>query len=745
MALNFGFNDISIKAKLAVALAIPTVALALMIGKTAFEGYYKVGQLRVVESDAALMVKAGSLIHELQRERGLSQLYLSEKGEARAAELLRTQRGATDKRLVDFRAAVDAVDAAKIGDGPFEALQLARHQIEAAIAKRAEIGDMKLQPLEIMKAYDAGLNAMIAAEQKIRHEREQVDAKVADVARAYVNLVDAKEKTGEVRAIGVIGFGAGRFAPEVLQAFAARSAEAARLLAYVQEIASPAGRELLQRKFANRDVAAADDTVAHVLQAGPGAPATMSGEEWFRLATTKANLLKEVEDAYAAELEKVAAERADAIMQLVAMELAFAAFLVLAVAALGVVVYRGMTKSVNELLETVRNISAGRYDVRARIFGADELGMLSLTLNEMLDDRVQALAKAQQENETLNNSVVDLLKAVYTLSQRDLTTRCEVDATIIGTVADSINQLTAETAKVLGQVSRAAHRVSGASEKVKRQASAVSQVAEAELTSVDHMTSGIGETVEQIDALAALAGETNRSAGEAASSTNEALERVSDAVRGMEDIRETIAETEKRIKRLGERSQEISGIVNLINTISERTHVLALNASMQAAIAGDAGRGFAVVAEEVQRLAESSRNATSQIATLVNNIQIETNDTVATVNRTIGQVVAESELARKAGEQMEKTQRITLQLAEMVQQIAENAQTQTRSAQSLRQQVERIGAGARQTRDHIVGQTEETLALDETARQLLNAISMFTLPEEVAELASATATLRRAA
>src|SRR6185436_19238124 len=110
---------------------------------------------------------------------------------------------------------------------------------------------------------------------------------------------------------------------------------------------------------------------------------------------------------------------------------------------------------------------------------------------------------------------------------------------------------------------------------------------------------------------------SNRAAEQATTSTVTALGSVNETVRGMEGIRESIAEAEKRIKRLGERSQEITGIVNLINTIAERTHVLALNASMQAAAAGDAGRGFAVVAEEVQRLAESSRQATQQIAQLV--------------------------------------------------------------------------------------------------------------------------------
>jgi methyl-accepting chemotaxis protein len=196
----------------------------------------------------------------------------------------------------------------------------------------------------------------------------------------------------------------------------------------------------------------------------------------------------------------------------------------------------------------------------------------------------------------------------------------------------------------------------------------------------------------------------------------------------MESIREMIAETEKRIKRLGERSQEISGIVNLINTIAERTHVLALNASMQAAVAGEAGRGFAVVAEEVQRLAESSRNATQQISTLVNNIQLETNETISTVNRTIGQVVHGSELVQKAGEQMHLTQEITGELVEQVRRIAGTTELQKEMSAALRQSVQRLGQSNERTAQQIDTQSRETQTLMDSAQQLIESVSVFKLP-----------------
>ncbi len=741
MRFKFSFKDTSVKVKLALVVLIPVMALLTLTVKDVLQSYREIRDLDQVVAGVEFATKTGALVHELQKERGSSVLYLGGKGEGTLAEFLKTQFAETDKRAAVLRTAMDSAGASKIGATPWESLDTARKLLDTMVKRRSELTDLKITQAQVLEYATAAIDAFLAAEARIT--QQSADPAISPVTRIYTALLAVKEKAGLTRATGVIGFEVGRFTPESFLQFASRVAEMNALAAELLKAASPSQKEEFQKRMETKEAAEFRETIARALQIGPAAQLPISGEEWFRIATKRNNLLKEVENLYAHELEQAASDRKAATLMAAILAAGLAFLLTLIAVVLGIFVYRGLMASVTNLTKMVAHIAQGQYDARAVVLGADEMGMLSMALNQMLDDRMQALAKAEKENEALNNSVIELLKVVYVLSQRDLTARCEVDQTVIGTVADSINQLTMETAKVLGHVSRAARRVSSASGKVKSQASAVHNEAETELQHVDRMTAGIGITVDQVNALAELANNTNKFAEEATASTSEALERVSNTVKGMESIRETIAETEKRVKRLGERSQEISGIVNLINTISERTHVLALNASMQAAIAGEAGRGFAVVAEEVQRLAESSRNATSQIASLVNNIQIETNDTVATVNKTIGQVVSESELAQKAGAQMEKTQRITSQLAEMVQRIAANAQTQAQSAQFLRQQVEQIGTGAKQTLGQITAQTEEAQSLEETAQQLLSAISVFRLPEEFTDKVSDTQSLRR--
>jgi methyl-accepting chemotaxis protein len=405
--------------------------------------------------------------------------------------------------------------------------------------------------------------------------------------------------------------------------------------------------------------------------------------------------------------------------------------LVLLAATAGAVVWfvRKFMRPVNALQDTVQKVSSGDYTARARVQSGDELETLGSALDNLLDDRIAALAKAQEENEKLNDSVIQLLQTVAALSQRDLTARAPVTEDIIGTVADSVNQLSDETGRVLNEVTRIARIVDHASQRVKGQSDAVNTMAENERKSVGRMQEQLEFATRTMSQVAQLAANTNTAAADAAVTTKTALLTVEKTVRGMTGIRDTISEMEKRIKRLGERSQEISSIVGLINTISERTHVLALNAAMQAATAGDAGRGFAVVAEEVQRLAENARGAAMDISNLIQNVRIETNDAVLTVNRIIDLVVQGSETALTSGEQMRLTQETTGRLVELVNQIAQQAENQTRTAEELQRGMTDISNSTQQTADQLQAQSQVTETLLTSARRLVQSVSVFKLPK----------------
>jgi methyl-accepting chemotaxis protein len=299
---------------------------------------------------------------------------------------------------------------------------------------------------------------------------------------------------------------------------------------------------------------------------------------------------------------------------------------------------------------------------------------------------------------------------------------------IIGTLSASINQLGEETSRTLQEVQDIADQVRSACEFVGEQALRVDETAQQERAALEGMAAHLGQATYQLAQMAALSTSSSEAAELASAATDAALHAVDATVRGMEALRGTMAETEKRFKRLGERSQEISTVVNLIHAIAERTHVLSLNASMQASNAGEAGRSFVVVAEEVQRLSESARAATAQIAQLVQSIQVETGDTLLTMNRLIAEVVRQSEQARQAGAQMAQTRQTTAQLVSLVQQIAAFSQAQSTLAQELRLSVEQLDRGSVQTILAIEQQTESTATLVDYARRLSEAVGQFRLP-----------------
>ena len=394
-------------------------------------------------------------------------------------------------------------------------------------------------------------------------------------------------------------------------------------------------------------------------------------------------------------------------------------------------IYKGILNPLNQLLKAIGKVNAGAYEVRVNLRTKDELNSVGRAFDKLLDDRIATLSQAASENERLNNSVIGLFTAMGALSEKDLTIRAPVTEDIIGTLGDAINQLTDVTATVLHHVTRIAGVVEHASERMKQQSDVVNEMAKEEDVIVVRLISNLETAMASIGEVAIFARDSSRAAAEATESTESAMQTVQATLSGMSLIRETISEMEKRIKRLGERSQEISQIVNLINTISERTHVLSLNAAMQAAMAGEAGRGFAVVAEEVQRLAENSRQATGQIANLVQNIQVETNDTIATVNKTIDQVVKESELAHNAGERMRETHEATARLVRLVATIASSSAEQTKIAESLRSAADEITQFTAKTAEQLAAQNQSAASLVSASKKLMESVSVFKLPPVV--------------
>ena len=387
--------------------------------------------------------------------------------------------------------------------------------------------------------------------------------------------------------------------------------------------------------------------------------------------------------------------------------------------------YKSIVTGLAQLEGTIEKVNKGDSLARTKMTGQDELAHMGRNFDALLDDRIATLEVKTRENEAINNSAINLLQTVFALSERDLTVRAEVSDDIVGTIASSVNQFADETGTTLSEVQQIAAQVQGAAAAAQQQGLVVQGAAKRERTLLDSMGVTLGSASRQLTEVAQLSNASGIVAARTAEATKAAQVAVEGSMRGMDSLREVISETEKRFKRLGERSQEISSAVALVNTISERTHVLSLNASMQAATAGEAGRGFAVVAQEVQRLSDSSRQATGEIAKLVSNIQAETNETLITMNRLISDVVSQTELARRAGHEMTQTQNATNELVGLVRQIASFSEQQQEMSQTLQHNVQGMNDGTAQTSSAIALQTNATETLVKFAQRLNESVAQF--------------------
>ncbi|MCA1778561.1 MAG: methyl-accepting chemotaxis protein [Xanthomonadaceae bacterium] len=394
--------------------------------------------------------------------------------------------------------------------------------------------------------------------------------------------------------------------------------------------------------------------------------------------------------------------------QFMGINAGLAVFGLLMALTLGYFIARSITTPVQRMTYVVGRVAGGDFSSRVQLSGQDEIAQLGNALDRLLNDRVATLARTEQENEQLNESVIALLRTVSRLSKRDLTVRVTVTEDVTGPVADAINQLTQETNRVLLEVAGIAEQVATAAALVNQKATFVNELADSQGAEAATTSEQLDTAAQRLAEIADVARQCDALSNRTTEMTESAVESVNQTLNGMTSIREIIQETGKRIKRLGERSQEISGVVELINQITERTTVLALNASMQAAAAGEAGRGFAVVADEVQRLAESSRNATAQIATLVKSIQVETNDTISTMDETINQVIAGSKLAEGAGRQMTDTQASTVELVAAVLRIASSSQEQAALSVQLKDRAQQMLSQTAETRRELGDQLEQT-------------------------------------
>jgi twitching motility protein PilJ len=396
--------------------------------------------------------------------------------------------------------------------------------------------------------------------------------------------------------------------------------------------------------------------------------------------------------------------------------------------------WRGMTASTENLVKAyeaeITQQDASLF--AATIFGSLALLMLVIMVKAFNDEGLRRSGEAEHQRrlaeaatDATQGAILRLMNEMGDLADGDLTVRATVSEDITGAIADSVNYTIEELAVLVRRINDAADRVTNASNSAQRTSNELLAATKVQSAEIQGANATVLEMANSMKTVSSSALESAHVANASLEAAQKGAAAVANSISGMNEIRTQIQETSKRIKRLGESSQEIGEIVELISDITEQTNVLALNAAIQAASAGEAGRGFSVVAEEVQRLAERSGEATKQIAAIVKTIQNDTNDAVAAMEYSTQGVVEGAKLSDAAGQALNEISSVSQDLARLIQVISSDTQAQadiaTKVADSMQDILRITGQTTTSTQETAVSIGE----LTELATELKGSVSGF--------------------
>ncbi|MEM7112567.1 MAG: nitrate- and nitrite sensing domain-containing protein [Chloroflexota bacterium] len=717
-------RDINLRSKHILLVIIPIIALLYFVIAQVTNRIQLVAEMNNIQNLVGLSVRVSNLVHELQRERAQVAAFIGSEGTSFEQEM-RGQRDISTLFQTELTTYVSTLDAADFGP-EFQALvNDATGSLQQLPAVRNQTDSLQIDSQSALDVYsdiNEQLLDLIAFAAQLTS-----DGEISRLLTNYNLFLQTKELAGQERAILADVFAANRVKPSELGAFVTAiggqnallesfftSSTAEEIAIYNNTVQGPAIDDFLRlRQVAINNSAIGNFGVAVDL--------------WFNAATTRIDLFKQVEDQLTVSLVDTSTGIQNAAQVNLIISIVVAVITLILTAVLALLISRNITEPLGQIMGTFAEVGRGNLNSRVSIVGRDELGRMGQELNSMLDNTI-SLVQTSEERDDIENAIMQLLDDVAGVAEGDLTGEAQINEDLTGAIADSFNYMIEQLRDIITNVQEATLQVSSSANEIQTTAEHLAEGSENQAAQIIDTSAAIDEmsvSIQQVSENATL----SANVGEQASiNAQRGTEAVKNTINGMNRIQEQVAESAERIRTLTSSARQINEFVKLIKSIADRTSILALNASIQAARAGVAGTGFAVVAEEVERLSERSTDATRQINAITRTVQQESEAALVAMEATTREVTTGTMLANEAGERLNEIETVSQQLADLIQSISLAAKQQARGSETIAQAMNDIADVTQQTAAGTKQAAVSINTLAELANELRGSVSTFKLP-----------------
>jgi methyl-accepting chemotaxis protein len=699
-----------LRTKFGFMLAVPLLALIVFSAIQIRAGVQTAGELDDLTELSDLAVTVSAFVHEAQKERGASGLFMGSGG-TNFADKLADQRALTEERRADLTAFLASFEGAAFGPVFADSLAEAQGFVDQLDGHRANVDALSIPNSEGIGFYTR-MNA--AQLNVIAHITELSDnAELSRLVSGYVNFLQGKERAGQERAVMSTVFATGHFEGNFFNRFAQLVTEQNTYQRVFESFATPDQIVFFESTVVGGDVDAVEEMRTVAFAGATAADLGVDGGVWFDAITAKINLLKEVENQLSADLVTKATDLRDSAQSSL-IQLAVIVVTMVALTVAGAwVVARALSSQINALAGGLHAMAGGVTNHQVELEAEDEIGEMAASyralqsyLSEMAGT-ARRIAEGDLSGEVTPRSEHDELGVAFRqMSSRldealsevsETATRLDHSRTELGRVAEEATRSTQEVANSTTQVAQGtsdqANRVQETTGSISELTGSIDQVNEGAarqsgaIEQVTSLASGVAEVAAQVSNSGEQAAEA---AARAVSTAADGAEKVTGTIAGMERIKEKVGAASHEIASLGERSAEIGKIVATIDDIAAQTNLLALNAAIEAARAGEQGRGFAVVADEVRQLAERVTSSTQEIANLIDGVQQGVEASVLAMDQGAEETEAGTRAAADAGESIDGIIAAVDAVTDQIGEIAEKASELGSSGTEMAGQIEQI-------------------------------------------------------